>query len=68
VVNVTILSDSRVMMSYLPSTLAAATMIHVIKEIEPFNSTEYIDQLMSLLKIVRFVLLIWLFFSPLHCQ
>jgi hypothetical protein len=51
VVNVTILSDSRVMMSYLPSTLAAATMIHVIKEIEPFNATEYIDQLMSLLKI-----------------
>jgi cyclin D3 len=46
-----VIVDSRVMMSYLPSTLAAATMIHVIKEIEPFNSTEYIDQLMSLLKI-----------------
>lgn len=38
-------------MSYLPSTLAAAAMIHVIKEIEPFNATEYIDQLMGLLKI-----------------
>lgn len=39
------------MMSYLPSTLAAATMIHVIKEIEPFNATEYINQLLGLLKI-----------------
>ncbi|KAK7250991.1 hypothetical protein RIF29_33834 [Crotalaria pallida] len=45
-----IISDSRVM-SYLPSTLAAATMIHVIKEIEPFNGTEYVDQLLGLLKI-----------------
>ncbi|KAJ1421163.1 Cyclin-like [Sesbania bispinosa] len=45
-----VIADSRVM-SYLPSTLAAATMIHVIKEIEPFNATEYIDQLLSLLKI-----------------
>ncbi|MED6192233.1 hypothetical protein PIB30_008108 [Stylosanthes scabra] len=38
-------------MSYLPSTLAAATMIHVIKEIEPFDAMEYINQLMGLLKI-----------------
>ncbi|MED6133315.1 hypothetical protein PIB30_027201 [Stylosanthes scabra] len=38
-------------MSYLPSTLAAATMIHVIKEIEPFNAMDYINQLMGLLKI-----------------
>ncbi|CAJ1942897.1 unnamed protein product [Sphenostylis stenocarpa] len=42
--------DSRAM-SYLPSTLAAATMIHVIKEIESFNATKYIDQLLGLLKI-----------------
>ncbi|XP_057449560.1 cyclin-D3-3-like [Lotus japonicus] len=42
--------DSRVM-SYPPSTLAAATMIHIIKEIEPFNATEYTDQLLDLLKI-----------------
>ncbi|XLR57919.1 hypothetical protein S83_008591, partial [Arachis hypogaea] len=34
----------------LPSTLAAATMIHVIKEIEPLNAMEYINQLMGLLK------------------
>lgn len=46
-----LLSDSKVMMSYLPSTLAATTMIHVIKEIEPFNATEYINQLLDLLKI-----------------
>ncbi|XP_057762274.1 cyclin-D3-2-like [Arachis stenosperma] len=37
-------------MGYLPSTLAAATMIHVIKEIEPINAMEYINQLMGLLK------------------
>ena len=42
--------DSRVM-SYLPSTLAAATMIHVVKEIEPFNAMEYINHLLGLLKI-----------------
>lgn len=46
----TVIVDSRVM-SYLPSILAAAIMIHVIKEIEPFNATEYIDQLVGLLKI-----------------
>ncbi|KAJ7944466.1 Cyclin-d3-2-like protein [Quillaja saponaria] len=38
-------------MSYLPSTLAAATMIHVIREIEPSNAMEYQDQLIDLLKI-----------------
>ncbi|KAK2362351.1 CYCLIN D3-2 [Trifolium repens] len=37
-----VIVDSRVMMSYLPSTLATTT----IKGI-PFNATEYIDQLMS---------------------
>ncbi|KAL1333200.1 hypothetical protein AAHE18_11G082200 [Arachis hypogaea] len=45
-----VIADSRVM-SYLPSTLAAATMIHVIKEIEPFNATKYISELLGLLKI-----------------
>ncbi|OIV89405.1 hypothetical protein TanjilG_22220 [Lupinus angustifolius] len=45
-----VIADSRVM-SYLPSTLAAATMVHVIKEIEPFNATEYVDQFLGLLKI-----------------
>ncbi|KAE9614286.1 putative cyclin [Lupinus albus] len=47
-----VIADFRVM-SYLPSTLAAATMIHVIKEIEPFNVTEYIDQLLGLLKVTE---------------
>ncbi|CAK8576051.1 unnamed protein product [Lathyrus sativus] len=46
-----VIADSKVMMSYLPSTLAAATMVHVIKEIEPFNASEYINQLLGLLKI-----------------
>ncbi|MED6213717.1 hypothetical protein PIB30_095965 [Stylosanthes scabra] len=45
-----VIADPRVM-SYRPSTLAAATMIHVIKEIEPFNATEYINELLGLLKI-----------------
>ncbi|RDX90279.1 Cyclin-D3-2, partial [Mucuna pruriens] len=44
-----VIADSRVM-SYLPSTLAAAIMIHVVKEIEPFNATEYRNQILSLLK------------------
>ncbi|TKY70611.1 Cyclin-D3-2 protein [Spatholobus suberectus] len=44
-----LIADSRVM-SYLPSTLAAAIMIHVIKEIEPFNATEYRNQLLGFLK------------------
>ncbi|KAJ7952815.1 Cyclin d3 [Quillaja saponaria] len=45
-----VIGDSRVM-SYLPSTLAAATMIHVIREIEPCNAMEYQDQLLAVLKI-----------------
>ncbi|CAJ1929480.1 unnamed protein product [Sphenostylis stenocarpa] len=44
-----VIVDSRVM-SYLPSTLAAAIMIHVIKEIEPLNAKEYRNQLLGLLK------------------
>ncbi|KAK4260122.1 hypothetical protein QN277_003279 [Acacia crassicarpa] len=45
-----VLPDSQVM-SYLPSIIAAATMIHVIREIEPFNVVEYRNQLLALLKI-----------------
>ncbi|KAK7309186.1 hypothetical protein RJT34_05720 [Clitoria ternatea] len=45
-----VIADSRVM-SYLPSTLAAATMIHVIEEIETFSAaTEYRNQVIGLLK------------------
>ncbi|KAG5061216.1 Cyclin-D3-2 [Glycine soja] len=44
-----VIADSRVM-SYLPSTLAAAITIHIIKEIEPLNATEYQNQLPGLLK------------------
>ncbi|XP_020230411.1 cyclin-D3-3 [Cajanus cajan] len=44
-----VIADSRVM-SYLPSILAAAIMMHVIKEIEPFNATEYRIQIIGLLK------------------
>ncbi|KAK7307656.1 hypothetical protein VNO77_40902 [Canavalia gladiata] len=43
------IADSRVM-SYRPSILAAAIMIHVIKEMEPFNALEYTKQLLALLK------------------
>lgn len=38
---------------YLPSTLAAATMLHVIKEVEPWNHLEYQNQLMTVLKISK---------------
>ncbi|KAI9165463.1 hypothetical protein LWI28_014674 [Acer negundo] len=45
-----IITDSR-FMCYLPSILATATMMHVIKEVEPFNHVEYQNQLMGVLKI-----------------
>ncbi|KAK7252803.1 hypothetical protein RIF29_37018 [Crotalaria pallida] len=45
-----VIADSRVM-SFLPSILAAATMIHVIQEIDPLNEMEYRTQLLALLKI-----------------
>ncbi|XP_054808084.1 cyclin-D3-3-like [Prosopis cineraria] len=45
-----LLADSKVM-SHLPSIIAAATMVHVIRDIEPFNAGEYRNQLLGLLKI-----------------
>ncbi|XP_028760493.1 cyclin-D3-3 [Neltuma alba] len=45
-----VLADSKVM-SYLPSIIAAATMVHVMREIEPFNVVECRNQLLALLKI-----------------
>ncbi|KAI3986947.1 hypothetical protein MKX01_039882 [Papaver californicum] len=45
-----IISDSR-FVRYLPSVLAAATMLHVINRIEPCNAKEYHDQLMGVLQI-----------------
>ncbi|KAJ6412980.1 hypothetical protein OIU84_005907 [Salix udensis] len=44
-----VISDSR-SVSYLPSILATATMLHVIKEVEPRNQLEYQNQLMAVLK------------------
>ncbi|CAL0314393.1 unnamed protein product [Lupinus luteus] len=44
-----VIADSRVM-SFLPSILAAATMIHVVKEMDPFNAMECRTQLLALLK------------------
>lgn len=38
------------LVDYLPSVIAAATMKYVIEEIEPFDSLEYHDQLMSALR------------------
>ncbi|KAJ9177300.1 hypothetical protein P3X46_012534 [Hevea brasiliensis] len=45
-----VISDLR-FMNYLPSTLATAAMLHVIKEVEPCNQVEYQHQLMSVIKI-----------------
>ncbi|KAF2283764.1 hypothetical protein GH714_014988 [Hevea brasiliensis] len=45
-----VISDLR-FMNYLPSTLATAAMLHVIKEVEPSNQVEYQHQLMSVIKI-----------------
>lgn len=38
-------------MCYAPSVLATATMLHVIKEIEPCDYMEHQNQLMGVLKI-----------------
>ncbi|XP_041028368.1 cyclin-D3-2 isoform X1 [Juglans microcarpa x Juglans regia] len=45
-----LIADSRVM-THLPSTLAAATMLHVIEDIELSNLLEYQNHLMRVLKI-----------------
>ncbi|KAF7809863.1 cyclin-D3-2 [Senna tora] len=45
-----VIIDSKVM-SYLPSTIAAAIIIHITREIEPFNAMQYRNQLLDLLKI-----------------
>lgn len=47
-----VISDSRTV-CYLPSVLATATMLYVIKEIEPCNSLEYQNQLVGVLKISK---------------
>ncbi|MBA0734997.1 hypothetical protein Gogos_018882, partial [Gossypium gossypioides] len=45
-----VITDSRFML-YIPSILAAATMLHVIKDIEPCHYLEYQKQLIGVLKI-----------------
>ncbi|XP_022132464.1 cyclin-D3-3 [Momordica charantia] len=45
-----ILSDHR-FLCYLPSVLATAIILHIISEIEPYNFSEYQNQLLSVLKI-----------------
>ncbi|QDP16890.1 hypothetical protein Tsubulata_009123 [Turnera subulata] len=45
-----VIADSR-FMRYLPSILATAIMLHVIKEVEPRNHLECQNQLMAVLKI-----------------
>ncbi|WCJ31267.1 CYCLIN D3 3 [Euphorbia peplus] len=45
-----VISDSR-FMSYAPSILATAIMIHVIKEVEPFSQMEYQNQLLDVIKV-----------------
>nr|QAY29217.1 CYCD3;1 protein [Magnolia wufengensis] len=45
-----VIADSR-LVSYLPSVFAAATMLHVIHQLEPCNPLEYKNQLMGVLKI-----------------
>ncbi|XP_039020541.1 cyclin-D3-3-like [Hibiscus syriacus] len=45
-----LITDSRFML-YVPSILAAATMLHVVKEVEPCHYLEYQKQLVGVLKI-----------------
>ena len=44
--------DSR-SVSYLPSVLATATMMHVIDQVETFNPIDYQNQLLDVLKITK---------------
>lgn len=47
-----VVADSR-FVGYLPSVLAAATMLHVIHQVDPCNSTEYQNQLLGVLNLNR---------------
>ncbi|CAI9780780.1 unnamed protein product [Fraxinus pennsylvanica] len=47
-----IIIDPR-LVQYLPSVIAGATMIYMIREIEPCNAMEYQNQLMSVLRISK---------------
>ncbi|KAL2552033.1 Cyclin-D3-2 [Forsythia ovata] len=47
-----IITDNR-LVHCLPSVIAGATMIYVIREIEPCNAMEYQNQLMSVLRISK---------------
>ncbi|KAL5855497.1 hypothetical protein ACOSQ4_005299 [Xanthoceras sorbifolium] len=48
----TLVSDSR-FVSYLPSVLATATMMHVIDQVEPLNSIDYQNQLLGVINISK---------------
>ncbi|KAJ4716270.1 Cyclin d3 [Melia azedarach] len=48
----TVVSDPR-SVSYLPSVLATATMMHVIDQVEPLNPIDYKNQLLGVLKISK---------------
>ncbi|KAL8540387.1 hypothetical protein ACS0TY_001843 [Phlomoides rotata] len=45
-----VIADSR-FVRYLPSVLAAATMLHIINQVEPSNAIEYENQILGALKI-----------------
>ncbi|KAL8541464.1 hypothetical protein ACS0TY_002652 [Phlomoides rotata] len=47
-----LISDPRFTL-YLPSVLATSTMLHVIHQFEPFNSIDYENQLLGVLKISK---------------
>ncbi|XAR59428.1 hypothetical protein NMG60_11015265 [Bertholletia excelsa] len=47
-----VVSDSR-LAGYLPSVLATATMLLVVQQVEPRNSTEYQNQLLGILNFSR---------------
>ncbi|KAJ8764417.1 hypothetical protein K2173_006157 [Erythroxylum novogranatense] len=48
-----VVADSR-FTHYLPSTLATATMLHVIEKVVPFNQLDYQNQLLSVLRISEY--------------
>lgn len=56
-----IIADSK-FMSYLPSVMATATMIHVFNSVEPSLGDEYKNQLLGILGINKVSVICYCFF------
>lgn len=60
------LADCR-FMCYLPSVIATATMLLVIRNVEPFDGVDYQTELLGILGIDKVTIFLLIFTSKLHC-